>query len=459
MKLSRITLPGVSGLLFSIALLHGCGGSSPTATITTSGADIRGFVDKTLIVSSEGPTELRVTANALGDNTLSGLKISSTAIPGLNEETTIPLQKTATMRLDFTPVEGAKVTIAATVTKPDGKTHKNTNNYTVNKVTPYMSRDPRQILSIHKPSTPKSGRPAILFIHGNWDDYTYFYEQAKAAAGAGYFAATMDFRTFDSFAADASHMPDQIEDVRCAIQYLKANSAYLNINANNIGIVGYSIGATLGLLATYGNTSLIPNGSGYANRCAYAGENTDIKAIAALSAPADVLHLLGTARDTTTPLLTRHAFERFIGTAEDSSKFIRNHYDQYFSANPSASLSSWKSALKNAYPASTANGAIVQSADRLSPANVLANKPVPLYIMHGKTDLTFPCQHALWNVQAATQSDIYFYVFTASSNDHNWQGEGATPKTQARLRYTAFFNRYLANESVSIPTEPVTCNI
>ena len=449
----RLTAGAAALVIFSV-FLTGCGGSSTTAEISVSGDNV--VVINNRIGVTDDTATLNVKATALADNKLFSLVVKSADMAGLNEQTLNLNTTQFSTTLDFAPVENKKVSIGAGTINTADKKNTNTKSYTVHNVVRYMSNDDRQVLSIHRPMQPKAGNPAILFIHGNWLDFSYFYDNAIDAAKEGYVAITMDFRSFDT---GTSQMPDQIEDVRCAIQYMKANSTELNIDPDNIGIVGYSVGAMFGLLTAFGSTNHIANGAGYSSRCPYSAENTNIKAIAALSVPNDVLQLLATISDSTTPLQTRHAFENLIGVPLDASKPIRDHYNAYMKANPGATLAQWRAAIKSLYNASTSIGNIVSWAEKLSPNAVLANRSIPLYFMHGKTDLTFPCAQSIQNVSAATQSDVYFYVFTASGNDHNWQNYTMEPKTEARMRYTAFFNKYLAGEIVDIPTETVTCDI
>jgi acetyl esterase/lipase len=66
---------------------------------------------------------------------------------------------------------------------------------------------------------------------------------AKDAAAHGYVAATISYRF-----APKHRFPAQIEDVKCAVRYLRAHSKELNIDPQHIGAMGVSAGAHLSMM-------------------------------------------------------------------------------------------------------------------------------------------------------------------------------------------------------------------
>jgi acetyl esterase/lipase len=98
-------------------------------------------------------------------------------------------------------------------------------------------------------ATPKGldhAVPAIVVIHGggwsagNRTDMALF---AKEAAAHGYVGATISYRL-----APKHHFPAQIEDVKCAVRYLRAHADELKIDPKRIGAMGVSAGAHLALI-------------------------------------------------------------------------------------------------------------------------------------------------------------------------------------------------------------------
>jgi acetyl esterase/lipase len=88
--------------------------------------------------------------------------------------------------------------------------------------------------------------PAVVCIHGGaWqagkrEDMEFF---ARYLAEQGYVAATVSYRL-----APAHLWPAQIEDVKCAVRYLRAHAKELNIDPANIFATGASAGGHLSLM-------------------------------------------------------------------------------------------------------------------------------------------------------------------------------------------------------------------
>ena len=96
--------------------------------------------------------------------------------------------------------------------------------------------------------------PTILLIHGGGlysGQRSDMVTWTDALVPAGFITASIDYRLGPTYA-----YPDQIEDVKCAARFLRANAATYGINPNEIGAYGLSAGGYLSLiLGTTGNTS------------------------------------------------------------------------------------------------------------------------------------------------------------------------------------------------------------
>ena len=98
-------------------------------------------------------------------------------------------------------------------------------------------------------SVPPSGPgpfPVLLFIHGGgWSAGSKRqYDQAVlASARQGYVAATVEYRFAPQFP-----FPAQIEDVKCAVRYLRAHATELLADTGHVGAIGDSAGGHLALL-------------------------------------------------------------------------------------------------------------------------------------------------------------------------------------------------------------------
>ncbi len=111
-------------------------------------------------------------------------------------------------------------------------------------------------------------RPAIVLIHGGgWNGNERrgdMVEIAKALAKRGYVVMNTSYRRTPNW-----KWPAQADDIQAAIQYLRRNSDALGIDADRIGVWGYSAGGHLALVAG-------------------ADPSNQIKAIVAGAAPTDL---------------------------------------------------------------------------------------------------------------------------------------------------------------------------
>jgi acetyl esterase/lipase len=96
------------------------------------------------------------------------------------------------------------------------------------------------------PATP-GPHPGVLLIHGGGWKYGDLYhgvsEQAAAAAGAGLVVVSPNYRL-----STEARWPAQLDDVACALRWMKAHSAELDLDPARIAVVGHSAGGQLALM-------------------------------------------------------------------------------------------------------------------------------------------------------------------------------------------------------------------
>jgi acetyl esterase/lipase len=108
------------------------------------------------------------------------------------------------------------------------------------------------LLDLYKPKEMKGTVPGLIFVHGgswrggNRKVYSYYCQHF---AEKGYVAATIEYRL-----SGEAPFPAAIQDVKCAIRWMRANAAKLGVDPNKIGLAGGSAGGHLVLLAAYANT-------------------------------------------------------------------------------------------------------------------------------------------------------------------------------------------------------------
>ena len=126
---------------------------------------------------------------------------------------------------------------------------------------------------------PPSGGPwsGLIFVHGGG-----WAEGDKAPlpvnpAGAGYLVASINYRMYPAY-----RFPAMIEDVKCAIRYLRAHAAAYNLDPDRIALIGHSAGGHLAALA-----GLAGESAGW-DTGPYLEQSSRVQAVVVMSGPTDL---------------------------------------------------------------------------------------------------------------------------------------------------------------------------
>src|SRR5271166_2232708 len=111
-----------------------------------------------------------------------------------------------------------------------------------------------QTLDLYIPHTNIGGpRPVVMYVHGGGmtaaDKLALNPVFLDALTSASYAVASVNYRL-----APDSRYPAQIEDVKCAIRYLRAKAPKYDLNAREIFAFGTSVGGQLAVLAALTGT-------------------------------------------------------------------------------------------------------------------------------------------------------------------------------------------------------------
>jgi len=123
---------------------------------------------------------------------------------------------------------------------------------------------------------PKSGGPwpVLFYVHGgSWMEGDKVEGEGwRGMNDSGYLVASVNYRM-----AAEGKFPVMIEDLKCAVRYLKAHSAEYNLDPNRIGVVGASAGGHLvALLGTADETAGWDEGE-------YADQSSNVQAVISMS--------------------------------------------------------------------------------------------------------------------------------------------------------------------------------
>ncbi len=169
-------------------------------------------------------------------------------------------------------------------------------------------------LNLSRPQQAAGPLPCVLVIHGGgWaagskeGHNNLTWEFAKR----GYVSATVGYRF-----APKSLFPAQIEDVKCAVRYLRANAEKLGVDPQRIGATGFSAGGHLSLML-----GVMGKDDGLEGEGGCAEQPSQVNAVVAFFGPTDFVNV-------EFPEASRGIVSKWIGGTRDQKK------EEYRKASP-----------------------------------------------------------------------------------------------------------------------------
>lgn len=136
-------------------------------------------------------------------------------------------------------------------------------------------------LDLARPVSSDQPLPAVVLIHGGgWQmgDKSGFETIIEQFASFGYVAVSVGYRL-----APEHPWPAQIEDVKCAVRYLRANAAQYGIDPEKFAAAGHSAGAHLALLLGLMNPE-----DGFEGQKSNTGLSSKVQAVVNVAGPTDL---------------------------------------------------------------------------------------------------------------------------------------------------------------------------
>ena len=240
---------------------------------------------------------------------------------------------------------------------------------------------------IFLPPLEEKNRPAVLFIHGGgWieGDRSQLRGYGILLARLGFVCMCNSYRL-----SNESIWPAQIQDVNCAIRYLRANATDLGLDPDRIGVSGNSAGGHLSLMAAATNYDQIFEGEGGSNEV-----SSEIKAVCAIYPPTTIRQL-----EMLNPL--ENAFLMLMG----------------------------KEAKKEDY-------------DKASPLNYVTEDYPPCMLIHGSTDSVVRLKDSTKFYEKLIEFNRPASLHIFSEEEHAFDGEPDYGRAIADLQ-ALFFLKYL----------------
>ncbi len=167
-------------------------------------------------------------------------------------------------------------------------------------------------LDIYQPMNLLQPAPVLVFIHGGaWKkgDKADYLRYLVDFALRGYVTATISYR----FSHEA-HFPAAVNDVKCAIRWIRTNAKEYNIDPDKIAVIGGSAGGHLAMMIAY--SSDVPE---FDEGCDTDSVSSRVQAVVDLYGPSDL---------TTDFAIAQPSAQKFIG------ELYENAADKYQKASP-----------------------------------------------------------------------------------------------------------------------------
>ena len=237
------------------------------------------------------------------------------------------------------------------------------------------------------PAKGQENGAAVIIVHGGgWreGDKTQLGGYGLLLAREGFVCLCTSYRL-----SQEEKWPAQIQDVKCAIRYVRANSENLNIDPTRIGITGNSAGGHLSLMAGLRKPNENFEGDTGNNEVC-----SEVKAVCAIYPPAQIR--------------------------------------RYENSDP----------IIDAYRALMGESANQQDYDSASPILQIKNDFPPTMLVHGSTDSVVNLSDSIDLYEKLTNLGIPTELHIFSEEDHAFDAQSGYGRSVAELQ-NLFFKKYL----------------
>jgi acetyl esterase/lipase len=248
-------------------------------------------------------------------------------------------------------------------------------------------------MDIYYPKSASTALPVVVYVHGGgWTS-----GDKSSGAGSrtipelisrGYIVVCINYRLAPEY-----KIQSQIEDVKCAIRYLRAKAADYGIDKERIGAMGGSAGGHLvALLGTSDESAGLEGNGGYNDR------SSRVQAVVDLFGPADMVTMFQNSNAS--------QLQTLFGTSSPYSDVVR----------------------------------------KVSPVTYVSSDDPPFLILHGDKDTVVPLNQSEILYQKLTEAKVPATLVVVKNAGHSFTPAGGaiSPSQDEINRMIAdFFDRYL----------------
>lgn len=269
--------------------------------------------------------------------------------------------------------------------------------------------------------------PALIFVHGGaWEAGNKFNDgfdtEINTAAQKGYVAASVNYRlaTLNEDGSTRNPWPAQIQDVKCAVRWLRANAAEFRIDPARIGIMGISAGGHLALMAAEA-----PYDTDFESASCEHAASSEVAAVVSFSGIAD------------------------MASTWDGSNLMRGKIVKLLdvSAPTNVQFAQLSQATRN----------VILNAD---PVQYVGQNDVPVLIAHPVNDFLVPVTNSQIYYNALVSAGRDAYLLRLDRGGHFTNEDGTAAAAYAELQMYKWFDRHLRGGQVDLPCGAATaCDV
>lgn len=246
-------------------------------------------------------------------------------------------------------------------------------------------------LDLARPAGLTEPSPCIVVIHGGaWrhGDKSLHLNEIRRFAEEGYVSVTIQYRL-----CPKHRFPAQVEDVKCAVRFLRAHASDYRIDPDRIGAVGFSAGAHLSMML-----GCMDKKDGFEGEGGWAEHSSKVQAVVSFFGPTDL-------PGDDIPANSIPLVNEFIGGPK------------------SENLKAFQDA---------------------SPITYVDSGDAPMLLLQGTEDPLVPHSQAIKMVTAMTKANVPGRIELLIDAGHGWGGEELNRSIDVTHQ---FFRRYLRGDT------------
>ena len=263
-----------------------------------------------------------------------------------------------------------------------------------------------------KPTAKSNGRAIIMVIAGSWNSSYYQATKAGTLNDSKNLYTNKGYTVFEVIVGSQQRfaIPDQIEDAKRAVRYIRYNAKKLGVDPDHIGITGYSAGGHLSLAVATADEKIDTTSGDPVDHV-----SSRVQAVAVLFPPTNFLNWDG-------------AGFNIINTVK------LQRQSQVFGA---FDFRKWNDSTRTYDPISdtTARNKIGKD---ISPAYLVSSDDPPVFIIHGDADKVVPLQQSEAIIAQFKKAGVPNNLIIKKGIGHSI--DDMQPEIQ---QFTGWFDKYL----------------